>query len=79
MSINSKQLFSVENEVVADMFKPTDDGDKADKKDDSEVDSDVTVKLSNTQADELVSWAKSSLGMKVEQVKVIVCCHDLLV
>jgi len=67
---DDKQLFSVENEVVADMFKPTDDGDKADKKDDSEVDSDVTVKLSNTQADELVSWAKSSLGMKVEQVKV---------
>jgi len=66
---DDKQLFSVENEVVADMFKPTDSSGEA-PKEESEASSDVTMKLSNTQADELVSWAKTSLGMKVDQVKV---------
>ena len=67
----------MENEVVADMFKPTDSSGEA-PKEESEASSDVTMKLSNTQADELVSWAKTSLGMKVDQVKVSnFLSHDL--
>jgi len=67
-----KQLFSVENEVVADMFMPSDDAKTAEEQtadDKSDSESNVSLQLSGSQCQELIEWAKKSLDIKVNDVK----------
>jgi len=67
---NEKQLFSVENEIVADMFKPVESDDKSADVTTDDAAADASLQLSVSQADELTAWAKQSLGMKADDVKV---------
>lgn len=61
---HGKQLFSVENEIVADMFKTEKDTEKS-----GEPDGDAKMSISPSQADKLTDWAKSVLDQKVSDVK----------
>lgn len=69
---NDKQLFSVENEIVADMFKPKDGGadkTKSEGEEGSEGASSASPMLSITQGNELTEWCKKSLGNMAKEVK----------
>lgn len=59
---NKKQLFSVENEIVSDMYK--------DEQDKTKVDFTSENGLSESQAEELIKWAKLALENKVIDVKI---------
>ena len=70
MHLIRKQLFSVENEIVADMFKPVESDDKSADVTTDDAAADASLQLSVSQAEELTAWAKQSLGMKADDVKV---------
>lgn len=63
-SFQEKSLFSVENEIAAEMFKPDEPKDATDN------DGEVKLGLSKTQSDALIDWSKAVLDKKVMDVKV---------
>ena len=56
------------------MFMPSDDAKTAEEQtadDKSDSESNVSLQLSGSQCQELIEWAKKSLDIKVNDVKVI--------
>ena len=64
-AFEEKTLFSVENEIAADMFKPETNEDK-----NINEEGEVKLGLSKTQSDSLIEWSKAVLDKKVMDVKV---------